>query len=63
MNKKIRILVVGLGGMGSTHANAYVNINDYEVIGFVDAMQPERAQNLAKSLNITIPVYTDFTMP
>jgi len=60
MSKKIRILVVGLGGMGSTHANAYSNISDYEVIGFVDSKQPEQAQNLAKSLHLTIPVYTDF---
>jgi len=60
MNKKIRILVVGLGGMGSTHATAYTKLNEYEIIGFVDAMQAERAQNLAKSLKISIPVFTNY---
>ncbi len=32
-DKKLRVLVVGLGNMGMSHALAYTRIPDFEVVG------------------------------
>jgi predicted dehydrogenase len=32
--KKIRILIVGLGNMGLSHARAYQSMDDFEIVGF-----------------------------
>ena len=33
--KKYKVLVVGVGNMGSAHAKAYNNISEFELVGLV----------------------------
>ena len=35
MNKKIRVLVIGCGNMGASHAKAYHNHKGFEICGLV----------------------------
>ena len=35
MNKKIRVLVIGCGNMGASHATAYHNHEGFEICGLV----------------------------
>ncbi len=60
MSKKYRVLVVGVGGMGASHALGYARLDGYEIVGFVVAGNVERAQKLARDLELTIPIYTDY---
>ena len=36
MAKKIRVLVIGVGNMGSSHARAYQKLAGFELVGLVD---------------------------
>ena len=38
--KKIRVLVIGCGNMGSSHARAYHNLEQFELVGIVDGFKP-----------------------
>jgi predicted dehydrogenase len=60
MSKKYRVLVVGIGDMGGSHAKGYAGLPGYEIAGFVVARNVERAGKLARSLEIDVPVYTDY---
>lgn len=44
-NKTIRILVVGCGNMGSSHAKAYHNSEDFEICGLVSRGDSKKALN------------------
>jgi predicted dehydrogenase len=37
MNGKIKVLVIGCGNMGSSHAHAYHNSEDFEIVGLVSS--------------------------
>ena len=39
MTKKLKVGVIGLGSMGSTHLDIYSKINDVEVIAIADSIQ------------------------
>ena len=60
MQKIFNVLVVGVGGMGASHALGYSKIQGFNIVGFVVAHNVERAKKLASDLNLSIPVYTDF---
>lgn len=36
MNKKIRVIVIGCGNMGASHARAYYKLEGFELVGLVD---------------------------
>ena len=36
MSKKINVIVVGCGNMGSSHARAYHKLNGFDLVGLVD---------------------------
>ncbi|MEI8348413.1 MAG: Gfo/Idh/MocA family oxidoreductase, partial [Pseudomonadota bacterium] len=44
---KVKVLVVGLGNMGSSHARAYKNNEGFEIVGLMDA-RPEQRQKLGE---------------
>ncbi|MBN1835811.1 MAG: Gfo/Idh/MocA family oxidoreductase [Spirochaetales bacterium] len=60
MSEKLKVLVVGVGGMGASHAKGYAELPGYEIAGFVVAGNVERARKLAGKLGIGVPVYTDY---
>ena len=47
--KKYKVLVVGVGNMGSTHAKAYNNISDFDLVGLVSNTAKRRSP-LSKEL-------------
>ena len=60
MARSLRVLVVGVGGMGASHAKAYAELPQYDIAGFVVARNLDRARQLAQKLGISPPVYTDY---
>ncbi len=58
--KPLRVLVVGIGDMGGSHARGYAKIPGFRIAGFVVAKNTERAQKLAAELKLDVPVYTDY---
>lgn len=56
--KKLKVLVVGVGNMGASHAKAYHNIDGFELVGLV-ARTPKRRHPLALELG-GVPEYDDF---
>ncbi|WP_455873500.1 Gfo/Idh/MocA family protein [Rhizobium yanglingense] len=44
--KPVRVLVAGLGNMGRSHALAYHNNSDFEIVGLVNRSKPELAPEL-----------------
>ncbi len=36
MNKKIRVIVIGCGNMGASHARAYYKLEGFELVGLAD---------------------------
>ena len=56
----MKVLVVGVGGMGASHAMGYAKLPGFELAGFVVAGNVERATRLAADLHLHIPVYMDF---
>lgn len=61
MKQPLKVLVAGVGGMGSSHALGYTRIPGYQVVGFVVERNVERAKQLAARLRLDIPVSTDFS--
>ncbi len=51
MSDGIRVLVVGCGNMGSSHARAYRAIDGFELVGVVDRL-PEPRRRLAGELGV-----------
>jgi predicted dehydrogenase len=49
MAKKIRILVIGVGNMGSSHARAYKKLSGFDLVGLVDQSR-ERLDKLSAEL-------------
>jgi len=58
MNNKIRVIVVGIGNMGRSHALAYYKIPGFELVGLVDRL-PEKREALSADLG-GIPQFDDF---
>jgi predicted dehydrogenase len=56
--QKIRVLVVGCGNMGTSHARAYHKLEGFEIAGLV-SRKPESRERLSKELG-GLPVYGDF---
>jgi len=59
MLKKIRVLVVGCGNMGVSHAKAYHKIPEYEIVGLV-SRKPESRQALNLELGGKLSCYHSF---
>ncbi len=55
---KIRILVVGCGNMGTSHARAYHQLEGFELVGLV-SRKPESREKLSKELG-GYPTFGDF---
>src|SRR6476660_323013 len=56
--KKIRILVVGCGNMGASHAKAYHEFDEFEICGLVS---PGKSKNvLNEALGNKYDLYDDF---
>jgi len=49
MNKKIKIIVIGCGNMGSSHARAYHKLDGFELVGLVDQL-PDAREKLSDEL-------------
>ncbi|MCP9770881.1 gfo/Idh/MocA family oxidoreductase [Lacihabitans sp. LS3-19] len=55
---KIRVLVVGCGNMGSSHALAYQNIEEFEICGIVS--QGKSKERLNQKLGGNYPLFDDY---
>ncbi|MFD0799676.1 Gfo/Idh/MocA family protein [Maribacter chungangensis] len=55
---KIRVLVVGCGNMGTSHARAYHQLADFEIVGLV-SRKPESREKLAAELG-GYPTFGDY---
>ena len=55
----MRVLVVGCGGMGSSHARAYQKIEGFEIAGLV-SRRPESREALNQSLGGGIPLFPSY---
>ena len=51
MNKKIRVLVIGCGNMGASHATAYHNHKGFEICGLVSRGESKNILNTSLSSN------------
>ena len=60
MSRKFKVLVVGIGDMGGSHAKGYAELPGYEIAGLVVAKNLERARALTGKLGIEVPIYTDY---
>lgn len=58
MNKPIRILVIGCGNMGASHATAYHHMPEFEICGLV--ARGESKNRLNQKLNAKYPLFDDF---
>lgn len=58
MNKPIRILVVGCGNMGASHARAYHDLPDFEICGLVS--RGDSKLSLQERLGSNYPLFEDF---
>lgn len=56
--EKLRVLVVGCGHMGTSHARAYHQLEDFEIVGLV-SRRPASRQKLSDELG-GLPMYGDF---
>lgn len=56
--KKLKVLVAGCGNMGSSHARAYHQLADFEIVGLV-SRGPESREKLSKELG-GLPTFSDF---
>lgn len=59
MANPLRVLVVGCGNMGASHARAYHSIEDYEIIGLV-SRGPKRREALNKSLGGRYALFSNY---
>ncbi len=58
MSKKLKVLVVGCGNMGTSHARAYHQLPDFEIVGLV-SRGPSSREKLSKELG-GLPTFGDF---
>ncbi len=58
MNKPIRIMVVGCGNMGASHAKAYHHLPDFEICGLVS--RGDSKLRLQEKLESNYPLFEDF---
>ena len=58
MQNKLKVLVVGCGNMGTSHARAYHQMEDFELVGLV-SRKPESRLRLSKELG-GIPDFGDY---
>jgi len=58
MSKKLKVLVVGCGNMGTSHARAYHQLPDFEIVGLV-SRGPASRNKLSKELG-GLPTFGDF---
>ncbi|MFC3415258.1 Gfo/Idh/MocA family protein [Algoriphagus hitonicola] len=58
MKNPIRILIVGCGNMGESHATAYHHMPEFEICGLV--ARGESKMKLNKKLNASYPLFDDF---
>jgi len=58
MNSPIRILIVGCGNMGASHAAAYHHMPEFEICGLV--ARGDSKVKLNNSLNAEYPLFEDF---
>lgn len=56
--KKIRVLVIGCGNMGTSHARAYHQLDGFEIVGLV-SRKPESREKLSQELG-GYPTFGDF---
>ena len=59
MSEKMRVLVVGCGHMGSSHAKAYDKMDECEIVGLVSRGSASR-EKLASELSCEPPLFGDF---
>ena len=59
MSKPIRILVVGCGHMGTSHAKAYHALPEFEIVGVVSRGESSRRQ-LLTAVGAEYPQYADY---
>jgi len=60
MSKKLRVLVVGCGHMGTSHARAYRKMaNDFEIVGLVSRGEASR-RTLNTEFGMAYPEYEDY---
>lgn len=57
--KKIKVLVVGCGNMGTAHARAYHHLPEFEIVGLV-SRNPASRERLSKELG-GLPTYNDYS--
>lgn len=55
---KLKTLVVGCGNMGVSHARAYHQLSEFEIVGLV-SRKPESREKLSKELG-GLPTYANF---
>jgi predicted dehydrogenase len=55
----MRVLLVGCGNMGASHARAYQKIDGFELAGLV-SRRPESREALNRALGGAIPLFADF---
>ena len=61
MTNRLRVLVVGCGHMGSSHARAYWHMRDaFEIVGLVSRGQESR-RRLNAALDGRRPEFSDYT--
>jgi predicted dehydrogenase len=59
MHQNLRVLVVGCGTMGASHARAYQKIEGFEIAGLV-SLQPARREALNRDLGGGIPLFDNY---
>ena len=57
--KKVKVIVVGCGNMGSSHARAYDKLDEFEIVGIVDA-NPKAVETFNASVGKQYPYFSDF---
>ena len=60
MSTPIRILVVGCGNMGASHATSYHNMAEFEICGLV--ARGESKVKLNEKLGSNYPLFDDFDL-
>ena len=60
MKTPLKTLVVGIGGMGGSHALGYSRLPGYGIAGIVVAKNVDRAKKLSLELGLSVPIFTDY---
>lgn len=58
MNTKLRVLVVGCGNMGASHAHAYHHMDEFEIVGLVS--KGKSKEDLNEKLGADYPLFGDY---